>query len=552
VADAPRRRGPLAGISIRWKLTIAYVALVTAVVAILGFALYRGLESFLLDDVGARTTTSVQRIATRELTRLPLSRDPEATPRPIRNPRRTDVRRVARNLVAEISGRDTSVMVMWPDGSTIAGSSPVPDVPPWPVATTEEIEAAAASGEPIRRIDATRSPRALLTVEAIRSAAGDLLAVSSVATTLEGGDSALGQLRTALVFGLLAAILLGILLGLPLTRILLRPLDRIVDAAQRISAGDRDVRVGDPGDRTEIGRLGVAFDTMVDRLEASADIQRRFVADASHELRTPLAALSGMTEMLLLGIDQGDRAAVDRILTAMHREIARLGRLASDLLLLSQLEDGSGGRLPLTTAPIDVAALIDEVIEAMAPLTSGRAVRSEVDAGLVVVGDPDRLKQVLVNLVENAARHTFPGGTIVIAGHHVSDGGVALSVADDGDGLAPGDADRIFDRFYRSDSARARSAAGAGSDTGTEAGPLATNGSDDTATSEGGAGLGLAIVRAIAEAHGGWAAAASPGPGLGTTVTVTLPATPGRAGAGRGPDAPSSATRQGSPDQTAD
>jgi signal transduction histidine kinase len=259
-----------------------------------------------------------------------------------------------------------------------------------------------------------------------------------------------------------------------------------------------------------------------------------------------------MTEMLLLGIDQGDRAAVDRILTAMHREIARLGRLASDLLLLSQLEDGSGGRLPLTTAPIDVAALIDEVIEAMAPLTSGRAVRSEVDAGLVVVGDPDRLKQVLVNLVENAARHTFPGGTIVIAGHHVSDGGVALSVADDGDGLAPGDADRIFDRFYRSDSARARSAAGAGSDTGTEAGPLATNGSDDTATSEGGAGLGLAIVRAIAEAHGGWAAAASPGPGLGTTVTVTLPATPGRAGARRGPDAPSSATRQGSPDQTAD
>ena len=374
--------------------------------AILGFALYRGLESFLLDDVGARTTDSVERIATRELTRQPLSRDPEATPRPIRNPRRSDVRRVARNLVSEISGRDTSVVVMWPDGSTIVASSPVPDVPPWPVATAEEIGAAAASAAPVRRIDAARSPRALLTVEGIRSADGDLLAVSAVATTLEGGDSALAQLRAALVVGLLAAILLGILLGLPLTRILLRPLDRIVDAAQRISAGDRDVRVGDPGDRTEIGRLGVAFDTMVDRLEASADIQRRFVADASHELRTPLAALSGMTEMLLLGIDQGDQVAVDRVLTAMHREIARLGRLASDLLLLSQLEDGSGGRLPLSTTSVDVAALVDEVVDTMAPLTSGRTVRVDVEPGLVVVGDRDRLKQVLVNLVENAARHT--------------------------------------------------------------------------------------------------------------------------------------------------
>jgi two-component system OmpR family sensor kinase len=535
----------LSGVSIRWKLTIAYVALVAAIVAILGVALYRGLESFLLDDVGARTTSSVKRIATRELTRQPLSRDPEATPRPIRNPRRGDVRRVARNLVSEISGRDTAVVVMWPDGSTIVASSPVPDVPPWPVATAEEIGAAAASTVPVRRVDTARSPRALLTVEGIRSADGDLLAVSAVATTLEGGDSALAQLRTALVVGLLAAILLGILLGLPLTRILLRPLDRIVDTAQRISAGDRDVRVGNPDDRTEIGRLGVAFDTMVDRLEASADIQRRFVADASHELRTPLAALSGMTEMLLLGIDQGDQVAIDRVLTAMHREIARLGRLAGDLLLLSQLEDGSGGRLPLTRTSVDVAALVDEVVDTMAPLTSGRTVRSEVDPGLVVAGDRDRLKQVLVNLVENAARHTGTGGTVVIAARRTDDGGAVLSVADDGEGLAPGDAERIFDRFYRSDAARARSAA-------SSTGPLDGGPSAEDPAPDGGAGLGLAIVRAIAEAHGGGATAESAGPGLGTTVTVTLPATADRANDGRGAEAPSSAIRQEPPGQTAD
>ena len=416
-AAAHPRRGRLSGISIRWKLTVAYVALVTGIVAVLGIALYRGLESFLLDDVGSRMSAGVERVATRDLTRPALSRDPAATPRPIRDPRRSDVRRVARDMVSELSGRDTAVVVMWPDGSVIQASTTIPDVPAWPVASSADLAAAAANTTaPVRRIDATRDPRALLTVEGIRTVDGELIALTSISTTLEGGDSALAQLRTALVVGLLAAVLLGVLLGLPLTRILLRPLDRVVETARRISAGDRTVRVGGSvDDRTEIGRLGVAFDTMVDRLEASADIQRRFVADASHELRTPLAALSGMTEMLLLGIDQGDQAAVDRVLTAMHREIARLGRLAADMLLLSQLEDGEAGageRLALARDAVPVADLFDDVVQTMAPITAGRQVMVAVEPGLTVAGDRDRLKQVLVNLVENAARHTAAGGSI--------------------------------------------------------------------------------------------------------------------------------------------
>ena len=504
-AAAHPRRGRLSGISIRWKLTIAYVVLVTGIVAVLGIALYRGLESFLLDDVGSRMSAGVERVATRDLTRPALSRDPAATPRPIRDPRRSDVRRVARDMVSELSGRDTAVVVMWPDGSVIQASTAIPDVPAWPVASSADLAAAANATAPVRRVDATRDPRALLTVEGIRTVDGELIALTSIATTLEGGDSALGQLRTALVVGLLAAVLLGVLLGLPLTRILLRPLDRVVETARRISAGDRTVRVGGSvDDRTEIGRLGVAFDTMVDRLEASADIQRRFVADASHELRTPLAALSGMTEMLLLGIDQGDQAAVDRVLTAMHREIARLGRLAADMLLLSQLEDGEAGageRLALARDAVPVADLFDDVVQTMAPITAGRQVRATVEPGLTVPGDRDRLKQVLVNLVENAARHTAAGGSITLTAS-ARDGWVDLAVADDGDGLAPGEAERIFDRFYRADAARTRA----------------------SGTGEGGAGLGLAIVRAIADAHGGRVLAVSPGAGLGTTITVWLPA----------------------------
>ena len=176
----------------------------------------------------------------------------------------------------------------------------------------------------------------------------------------------------------------------------------------------------------------------------------------------------------------------------------------------------------------------------MASLTASRTVRADVEPGTSVVGDRDRLKQVLVNLVENAARHTGPAGTIVI-GARARGAWVELSVADDGVGLAPGDAARIFDRFYRADAARTRAAA---------AEPTVADGTDRDDL-DGGAGLGLAIVRAIAEAHGGHAEATSPGPGLGTTVTVTLPRDASPASE-RSVDAPPSGDRQESPGQSAD
>ena len=496
-------RRSLATLSIRWRLTATYVTLVVAIVLLLGFALYRGLESFLLDNVAARADADVARVVTRDLVRdARPGRGANATPVPrgiSARPGRSAIQRTGRDLVSEVGGRDTSVVVLWPDRSVVAASVPIPDVAPWPVPTLDEVTLAVDSGQAVRRVDGSRSPRAMLLVDTIRADDGTVLAVTAVSTSLETGDAALAQLRFALVVGILAAILLGVGLGLPITRIALRPLDRVVGVAQRISAGDRDVRVGSADVPVEIGRLGAAFDTMVDRLEASAEAQRRFVADASHELRTPLAALGGMTEMLLLGIDQGDESAVERVLTAMNREIARLGRLAADLLALSQFEDG-GGRLPLVYSDVPIAEVAGEVVSELGPVLADRRVAvSVVPEGLSVAGDRDRLKQVLLNLVENAARHTEPGGSVAITAMReggVGSASIRISVADDGIGLAADDVDRVFDRFYRADPARVRAA---------------------------GAGLGLSIVRAIAESHGGRAEAASPGPGLGTTVSVVLP-----------------------------
>ena len=352
-------------------------------------------------------------------------------------PGRGAVQRLGRTLVTEVGGRDTSVVVLWPDRSVIAASVPIPDVAPWPVPTLDEVDQAVQTGEPVRRIDGGRSPRAMLVVDTIQADDGTVLAVTAVATSLETGDAALAQLRIALIVGILAAILLGVGLGLPITRIALRPLDRVVGVAERISAGDRGVRVGTTDVPVEIARLGEAFDTMVDRLEASAEAQRRFVADASHELRTPLAALGGMTEMLLLGIDQGDEAAVERVLTAMNREIGRLGRLAADLLALSQLED-RGGRLPLVYVDVPVAEVAGEVVSELGPVLGERQVDVSVaPEGLVVAGDRDRLKQVLLNLVENSARHTEAGGSIVISADSNGDL-VRISVSDNGVGPGGG------------------------------------------------------------------------------------------------------------------
>jgi two-component system OmpR family sensor kinase len=512
----------LSSLSIRWRLIATYVAVVVAIVLVLGLALYRGLESFLLDDVAARTLADVQRVVARELDKKP-GRDPQATPasKPTKKPgpgatgspgspspatARGAVQKLGRTLVTEVGGRDTSVVVLWPDRSIIAESALIPDIAPWPVPTLDELDAAIASGQTVRRVDGGREPRAMLLVDTIRGDDGTVLAVTAVATSLEGGDGALAQLRLALVLGLLAAIVLGVGLGLPITRIALRPLDRVVGAAQRITAGDRGARVGAADVPTEIGRLGVAFDTMVDRLEASTEAQRRFVADASHELRTPLAALGGMTEMLLLGIDQGDEAAVERVLTAMNREIGRLGRLAGDLLLLSQLED-HGGRPPLVMSEVSIAEVAGEVANELDGVLVGRRVSLDVPPGFVVAGDRDRLKQVLLNLVDNAAAHTDMGGSVVVTAAReagTGDGAAAvvrISVTDDGTGLDSANVDRIFDRFFRADHARVRA---------------------------GGAGLGLSIVRAIVEAHGGRVEASSRGPGLGTTVSAIIPAAAAR------------------------
>jgi PAS domain S-box-containing protein len=222
------------------------------------------------------------------------------------------------------------------------------------------------------------------------------------------------------------------------------------------------------------------------------DAQRRFVADASHEMRTPVAALKGMLELLVDGAK--DVPAVrDDFLRTMQVEVDRLGRLVADLLTLAQLEAGS---LRVTPAPESAEGLLDGVAEVLRTLAEQAGVRISVEVpetGIRVLADRDRIVQVLLSFTDNALKHSPQGGTVHLHAERHGDA-VRLEVADEGPGIGPEELSRVFERFYRSDTAR----------TG------------------GGAGLGLAIAKEIVEAHGSSIDVRS-APGVGTIFGFELP-----------------------------
>ena len=300
------------------------------------------------------------------------------------------------------------------------------------------------------------------------------------------------------------AVLAGIAgLGLWVIRLGLRPLREIEATAATIADGDLSERVDVAAPNTEVGRLGLSLNAMLAQIEAAFTAQqeseerlrtserklRQFVADASHELRTPLAAVRAYAELFERGAaDRPEDLA--RSMSGITRESERMSLLVDDLLLLARLDEGR----PLEREPVDLEQVVVEAIDAHRVVDGDHPLEASVEPA-IVVGDRDRLRQVVDNLLANARAHT-PPGTSVSVGLHTADGRVELTVSDTGPGLTEEEATEIFERFHRLDSSRARSS--------------------------GGVGLGLSIVAAVAQAHGG-AAEARPTPGGGATFVVSIP-----------------------------
>jgi len=341
-----------------------------------------------------------------------------------------------------------------------------------------------------------------------------------VSTSLDEVDDTVDRLvQIDVLVGL--AVLAGLaIVGVTMVRGALRPLAEIEYTAAAIGRGDLARRVPDHHPGTELGRLSRALNAMLEQIErgfrarAASEAQsrrseqrmRRFVADASHELRTPLTSIRGFAELHRQGAVT-DPDEVSRLLGRIEDEAKRMGLLVDDLLLLARLDQ----QRPLQRTPVDVAHVAAESVEAVRAQVPGRTVELELEvagggpggrdaaARLTVDGDEARLHQVVGNLLDNALAYSPDDAPVAVrVGSADRDGTplVSLEVVDRGPGLTPEQADKVFERFYRTDAARGRA--------------------------RGGTGLGLSIVDAITRAHGG-RVEVDTAPGAGSTFRVLLP-----------------------------
>jgi signal transduction histidine kinase len=319
------------------------------------------------------------------------------------------------------------------------------------------------------------------------AAGGRRIGTFRVADPLTSVDQALASLRNRFIVVGLGALLLSVAIAIWLANLISRPLRRMAGVASAVDSGDLTHRIDRTGD-DEIGVLADSFNHMLDRLEEGFRREREFVSDASHELRSPLTVLRGRIEQL--PDHAGDRVAVAEEAEELMREVRRMERLTDDMLTLAKAERGG----LLRRCPVSIDDFVEDLRRDL-PLLGPRAYDVESSVHGELEADPDRLAQVMRNLVANAVRHTSEDGRIEIS-IDSENGAAVFAITDDGTGIEPDQLERVFDRFHRTDDGRGRA--------------------------EGGSGLGLAIARALVEAHGGTISASSR-PGEGATIRFVIP-----------------------------
>ncbi len=289
-----------------------------------------------------------------------------------------------------------------------------------------------------------------------------------------------------------------------LARSLTRPLASLTTAAEQMKLGNYSKRAEPLKSRDELGRLALTFNSMADTIEADVNelrkqeqLRRELLANMAHDLATPLTAIQGFSEALADNVIS-DPESRQETAQLIGREVQRMRRLVADMQQMTSLESG---RTPLDLAPLDLHALVDETLAVIQPECdqAGITLHNEIPSGTpFVLADSDRITQVLLNLLDNARRHTSAGGKLTV-GAHPEGNMLSVWVSDTGTGIDPAALPYIFERFYKADRSRTGSASGSG--------------------------LGLSIVKAIITAHGGTISAEST-VGQGTRITFTLPLAP--------------------------
>ena len=330
----------------------------------------------------------------------------------------------------------------------------------------------------------------LFHIHLIDSGVGDLEA------QLHAEEAFASSFAISVAVAAVAALLTAGAISWFLVRRVSRPVERLAESAQAVAAGRFDVAVPDAAFSRELDQLSTSFNDMAHRLAETEVTRARLLADLAHELRTPLATLEAYIEGMEDGVLQTDTAAWGIMLA----QVERLRRLASDLRVVAAAEEHALG---LRLEPSDAALLADHAVAAAAPRYLAKGVGlhlAESHETLDVFVDAMRIEQVLANLLDNALRHTPPGGSVTV-GARRGTGDMLIEVSDTGEGIGAQQLSMIFQRFYRADPSR-------------------------VSADGGGSGLGLTIARAIIADHGGTIEASSAGPGAGATFTIHLPSVP--------------------------
>ncbi|MGC9668918.1 sensor histidine kinase [Planosporangium sp. 12N6] len=500
-------RGLLARSPLRVKLVAAALVLVAAALAITGSASALALRSYQVSRIDSQLADTSQRI---DVTQLLYSRQQPLLP--------SDY-----FLIAAVPGLEPGTVKF--DESRLKGA----DIP---IRSMSYAEIQSRTGVPYT-VQAPSGKRWRVLVSGRPN--GQVLIVGQLMTDV---DEAMARLIAIDVVVGSAVLVMLAAVGVALVRASLRPLVEIERTAAAIASGQLGRRVPESDPATEVGRLARALNTMLAQIEGafaarsaseraareaeaaardaaaaaqlseararrSEERMREFVADASHELRTPLTTIRGFAELYRQGAVAPEQTA--DVLRRIESEASRMGLLVEDLLLLARLDQ----ERPLILAPVELRTLVSDAVAAAHAIAPDRPITLDAPTDgrpVLVYGDEPRLRQVLGNLMTNALTHTPPASAVTLR-LALDDDGAVMEIIDNGPGIAPEQADRVFQRFYRVDKARTRQAAGGG---------------QATAGRHSGAGLGLAIVAALVAAHDGSVEVDSV-PGQGATFRVRLP-----------------------------
>lgn len=485
--------------SLRLRIIISYTALLTLIMLLFSVVLYDRLLADLSTNLDNLLASRAQGIAEAidtywEMEKLEAQRD-GISPDRLSKTNNPNFIKIAQRWVIEESNRqdllDIIVQISDARGTVIASSPNIAQRIVFP----KHIFLDALNGRP--RFDTVKAPFSSRTPTTLRvftkpiSENNTVIYIVQVASPMTAIHNALNDLKAILMVLLPLTILFTGLIGFALTNVALRPVAAMIRSVQQITARNLKQRVPVPRTRDEIHGLAVTFNDMLTRLEQSFESQRQFVQDASHELKTPLTILEGEISVALK--KRRSPEEYEAVLRSCREEIERLTTIVGNLLMLARLEDRAmeGERVPC-----DIGELLAGIVDDMEVLASQKQIRLDLASapGLIVTGTPQYLRQVFVNLIDNAIKYSFPEGTVTIEAYR-SGADVHVSVHDKGCGIPENDLPHIFDRFYRVDKARAA----------------------------GGFGLGLSIARSIVSAHGGTIHVES-SPERGTTFTVVLPA----------------------------